>query len=80
MASFCGHLYWLGESERYKVFYDGTIQNTFYWSNDRPQTPGDGHVVAGKMLKDYDGFYTSLELDELVLFNRALEGREIQAP
>ena len=75
VASFRG----LELRERYSVYYDGTLQNTDYTSSDIRQTPGNGHVVVGKRWKNVDGFYTSVELDELVFFNRSLDELEIQA-
>ena len=51
------------------------ITGTTVW----PQTPEGLQIVVVKMFNVYNGFYTSLELDELVMFNRALEEREIQA-
>ena len=68
-----------GFHERFQVFYDGHLLDPSYSDVINPSPPGNGQVVIGRHYVDGDYDYASVELDELVFFNRALEDQEIQA-
>ena len=68
-----------GFDERFQVFYDGALLDPSYSDVINPSPPENGQVVIGRHYVDGDYDYVSVELDELVFFNRALEDQEIQA-
>ena len=63
--------------ERFQVFKDGTLvpgqQTKKYFS--RPL--GNGRLVLGKRFPHRDNFYSSIEVDELVFFNRKFTEPEV---
>ena len=68
-----------GFDERLQLIYDGVLQDDYYSDVDNPSPPGNGQVVIGRYNTDGDHDYASVELDELVFFNRALKEHEIEA-
>ena len=40
---------------------------------------GDGRIVVGRWFTDQDKWYTSIQIDELIFFNRFLSSDEIAA-
>ena len=45
----------------------------------RSSLPGDGRIVVGRRSTDQDMYYTSVQIDELVFFNKTLSTTEITA-
>ena len=68
-----------GNEERFKLFYDGTHYATNNVITPRELSSGSGRVLIGRAHTNVDGFYSSVQLDELLFFNRALKEQEIQA-
>ena len=65
------------EEDRFQVFYDGTTSGTRHAFSPTTSSTGSGRVVIGRAFINVDNSYTSLELDELLFFNRALQKQEI---
>ena len=70
-------LNFIGPEERFQVFKDGVLvpgqQTKKYFS--RPL--GDGRLVLGKRFPHMHNFYSSIDLDELVFFNRKFTEPEV---
>ena len=70
-------LNFIGPEERFQVFRDGALvpgqQTKAYFS--RPL--GDGRLVLGKRFPHMDNFYSSIDVDELVFFNRKFTEQEV---
>ena len=75
-SSFTG----LGDGEIFKTYCDGTIcDEDDDWSFDVITGPGNGIVVIGRSYTNLHNGYASVELDELLFFNLALEVQEVEA-
>ena len=63
--------------EGIKIFYDGTevVSDTTKDGGSFPA--GDGRIVLGRFFTDTDEKYTSMQVDELLLFNEALSATDI---
>ena len=64
----------------FRVFYDGIELESFDSSLkgvDLSSSPGDGRVVVGRYYTDQDRDYISVEIDELIFFNQALNNDNI---
>ena len=46
--------------------------------NDEVNTAGNGRIVIGRSFTDVNDFYTTMEMEELVIFNRFLTNEQIQ--
>ena len=46
--------------------------------NVQSRSAGDGRIVVGRYFTDMDQWYSSVEVDELVFFNRALTVDDIE--
>ena len=62
-----------------RMFYDGTEVAHDTSLCCTPQQPGNGRILVGKPRIDLDNYYSSVQLDELIFFNRALTMEEIRA-
>ena len=58
--------------ERITLYINGTEVDSATTKDGGPFSAGDGRIVVGRFLTDYDGYYTSLEVDELIFFNSAI--------
>ena len=58
-------------------FLNGREVECTVGKNDYPYPPGDGRIVVGRFLTDSDSRYTSVQVDELTYFNKALSDGEI---
>ena len=62
-----------------RLFYNGTeVANDDTYRCCTQQEAADGRILVGKYLLDGDNFYSSVQLDELIYFNRALKVEEIR--
>ena len=66
--------------EGFQLFKDGILvrhqANTAYMGT--PIASGNGRLVLGRRHPNVDGRYSSVDLDELVFFNRKLTGQEVE--
>ena len=71
----------LSDGEIFNTYCDGTIcdDDDDDWSHDVTTGPGNGLVVIGKSYTNVAVGFASVELDELLFFNRALEENEVEA-
>ena len=67
-----------GTNKEIEVIRDGALVpgQSFTSSYNRP--PGDDRLVLGKRETQEDGYYSSVDLDELVFFNRKLTAPELE--
>ena len=65
--------------ERFKLYLDGGLYDTIDEPNIRSSSTGSGRVVIGRAFINVDNAYTTLELDELLFYNREMEELEVQA-
>ena len=74
-------LNYFGPNAGIKVYYNGTEvgSDTPSSTSAYPRSTGEGRIVLGRIKPDGDYWYTSLELDELSYFNKALNTTEIAA-
>ena len=63
------------------MFIDGAevANDTTKYTWLQTQPAGDGRIVVGRIYTDKDERYTSLQLDELIFFNKALSTTDITA-
>ena len=61
-----------------RLFEDGVRARSDSYLNSYNYTAGDGRVVVGKAYVDSAGYYASLEMDELIFFNKALMEAEVR--
>ena len=65
------------ENEGFEVFQDGSLVQVQLGRGDYDGIPGNGSLVIGKRYVDEDNKYVSMDLDELVFFNRKLMAPEV---
>ena len=46
-------------------------------TRDATHSAGDGRIVVGRIKTDQDRYYASMEINELIFFNKALSTAEI---
>ena len=61
-----------------EIFQDGTVVAVQPNKGTRQSTPGNGSLVLGKHFVNEDGMYVSMDLDELLFFNRKLTTQEVK--
>ena len=68
-----------GTGEGIRVFYNGqqVASDTTSWGYIR-HAP-NGKIVIGRVYTDHSVYYSSVQIDHLALFNRALNSTEISA-
>ena len=68
-----------GTGEGIRVFYNGqqVASDTTSWGYIR-HAP-NGKIVIGRVYTDHNVYYSSVHIDDLALFNRALNSTEISA-
>ena len=47
-------------------------------TRDVARSAGDGRIVVGRRWTDQDTYYASMEIDELIFFNKALSTTDIE--
>ena len=76
----CLDLNWVNRFIRYKYYYvifqffDRLHANTLATRLTVPRC--EGRLVVGRRIRDVDGQYQSLEIDELLIFNQKLSLQE----
>ena len=55
-----------------RVYFNGTEVATGL-TRDAAHSAGDGRIVVGRYYTDEDKRYASLQIDELIFFNKSLE-------
>ena len=68
-----------GNEDSLKVYYDGSHYGTHNEASSRETPTRSSRVIVGRAFTDQDDTYSSVELDELLFFNRALEEHHVQA-
>ena len=68
-----------GSGEGIRVFYNGhqVASDTTTWGPLR-QAP-NGKIVIGRVYTDHNVYYSSIQIDQLALFNQSLSNAEISA-
>ena len=61
-----------------RIYLDGVIRSTLP-TGSSSQVPGDGRIVIGRRFSELDSNYASVQVDELLFFNRALNQTEVTA-
>ena len=67
------------DGEGIRLFINGTEVARDTDKHRGPYPAGDGRIVVGKWLTDQDKWYKSVQVDELMFFNRFLSSDEIDA-
>ena len=60
-----------------KIYFNGVRRRTDPTMDPHSYGIGNGHVVIGRYHTDIDDRYASVELDELIFFNKKLSESEI---
>ena len=63
--------------EAVQIYYDGEKRTGDSVLTVRTATPSDGRIVIGRKFGNVDGDYSTMEIDELALFNTALSSEQI---
>ena len=61
-----------------KIFQNGVEVSVETGLTGREYTPGDGRIVIGRRFTGSDREYISVQVDELLLFNKTLSEEEIR--
>ena len=64
--------------EGIRIFYDGQEVMNSTVKKGGPYPAGDGRIVVGRTFTDEDRFYASMQIDELIFFNKALSTNDIK--
>ena len=67
------------DGEGIRVYINGTQEDSDTAKNNNPKSAGDGRVVVGRWNTDRDDHNSSVQIDELIFFNRYLSPAEIAA-
>ena len=60
-----------------KIYIDGVDTESDFTLNDASQEEGDGRTVVGRYLTNVDDHYASVDIDELLFFNEALNDDQV---
>ena len=63
--------------EGISVYYDGREVASDTTKAGGPYSAGDGRIVVGRYYTDRDERYSTVQVDELIFFNQALEHNDI---
>ena len=64
--------------EGIRIFYNGAQVASDTSNDGGSHSAGDGRIVVGRYNTGEDGNYASVEVDELIFFNRSLSTLEIR--
>ena len=59
------------------LFLDGIEKEGTTSKDQGTYSPGDGRIFVGKRYTDLNGSYVSMDVDEVIYFNKALSDEEI---
>ena len=65
------------DGQGFTVYYDGTLIQSVTQKIPNTLDRGNGGLVVGRMLIDKDNRYASIEVDDIILWNRQLNIQEI---
>ena len=73
-------LNYIGPNAGIKVFFNGAEvgSDTHIYTSSSPNQAGEGRIVVGRFYPDKDTRYTSMQIDELIFFNKALSTTDIK--
>ena len=60
-----------------RIYYDGELKATDTSKHAAIHNPGDGRIVIGRYYTNYNTYYNSFQMDELLFFNHSLADLEI---
>ena len=63
----------------FKTYFNGDVAFTDTWKSALQTTLSNENIVIGRLYTDIDGYYTSIEMDELLFFNHTLSTEEINS-
>ena len=61
-----------------RIYYNGTEVGSDTSKTLETKVTADGRIVVGRALTNYNHFYASIQIDELIYFNQALSLEEIR--
>ena len=65
--------------EGIKIYKDGIEVASDTTKVATPRSARDGRIVVGRYYTNYDGYYASVQVDELIYFNSVLTSAEVQS-
>ena len=65
------------DGEEIRVYYNGQEEVNGVTA-DATRSAGDGRIVVGRRYIDEDSQYASMQIDELIFFNKALSTTDIE--
>ena len=68
-----------GDKEGIRIYYDGTEVTSNTTKREWSGPAGDGRIVVGRYYKNYDSYYASVQVDELIYFNVSLNTDDVQS-
>ena len=68
-----------GEGDAFSLYVNGVSVGGFTVVSGNRNQPGPGRMVIGRRCVNDDGYYASVVVDELLLWNRKLTQQEIQS-
>ena len=69
------------DGEGIRIYYNGTEAASDTTRDGGSYSAGDGRIVVGRYYTDHDGAedYASVQIDELIFFNHALNNDNVNA-
>ena len=64
-------------AEGFTTYFDGRAVISDRRKRGDNNSPGNGRIVIGRTFTEIDDFYSSMEMDDLVMFNRFLTSEQI---
>ena len=68
-----------GDMEGFNVYHSKKLVGPRTSEYTKQSSPGNSRVVLGRQFTDDDHYYTSVQVDELMFFNRNLLASDIEA-
>ena len=66
------------DGEGFRVYHDGVIVRNETTKQSGGGVQNNGRLTIGRQLTDYDASYVDIQVDELMIFNKALTLTEIR--
>ena len=67
----------IGQNNGVGIYYGGELKTTDTSKYAAIHNPGDRRIVIGRYYTTYNGYYNSVQMDELLFFNHSLTDIEI---
>ena len=61
-----------------QIYHGGELAGRGDTKSGLKHSPGDGRVVLGRVFTDSNSYYASVDVDEILFFNKALTGGDIR--